>query len=538
VGVDRSWVRELRTAPDPTAPQAATVVPATSATKKPIARPLFGALAACTAAVLLWALGDRLWALGRYPGINGDEAWYGVQLLRWSAGEASTWRTPNGNLPGPLHLGLLWGLLEISPRTLGLLRLPTVLSSVAAVVVTFLALRRRFDFETAVLGALFQACIPVGIVYARLGWDPSHGPLLGALALWCALEGSVLLLSALFAFSLWCHPTNVFAAPFLGTVCAASIWEREGLAAAFRQSPWIFFGLAAGLSVLLFASAGVQAFGDASAWSARLLSGETWGHFLAVLGDFLSGAASFAYTAGPPLAHPGTPSAQLLGLGVLSLVVVNACILPRPSRLVVGIVVGFALTLIAFASLAGAHALEPHFERYGLVLVTPFVTLIAILCSRLSDGRLPGGTAWAVGLCVALSALGFTHSGYFSALARTGSLSHETFWTGDEEPKEAAWRKVLAEMPPVGQVRIIADGWWTYQPLTYLAQGTPRVTVSMANDTDSLRPKEVLFLVGFATRTRRDAVKELAPGAVATRWEIPGTNRPDVLEVIRVTRPD
>ena len=35
-------------------------------------------------------------ALGRLPGVNGDEAWYGVQVLRLLSGEAVDWRTPTG----------------------------------------------------------------------------------------------------------------------------------------------------------------------------------------------------------------------------------------------------------------------------------------------------------------------------------------------------------------------------------------------------------------------------------------------------------
>ena len=59
------------------------------------------AIIANLAAMVGVAIGFRLWNLGSTPGINGDEAWIGVQAQLWLRGEAIAWKTPTGN---PLNL--------------------------------------------------------------------------------------------------------------------------------------------------------------------------------------------------------------------------------------------------------------------------------------------------------------------------------------------------------------------------------------------------------------------------------------------------
>ena len=72
--------------------------------------------------VIAIAILFRVYALGRLPGINGDEAWYGVQAQHWVNGEMVTWRTPSGNLPGPLQLGGLLLLQSVFEPSFALLR--------------------------------------------------------------------------------------------------------------------------------------------------------------------------------------------------------------------------------------------------------------------------------------------------------------------------------------------------------------------------------------------------------------------------------
>jgi len=494
-------------------------------------------LAAVTVLVLAWALWDRVWALGRWPGINGDEAWYAVQLLRMEQGAAIP-RTPTGNLPGPLHLALLWSALAVLPRELWVLRVPSVVTSVAAMAVTYVALRRHFGNETARVGLLLQACLPVGIVYARLGWDTSHGPLLGALMAWAALERRWLLLPPLVAFALWNHPTNVFVVPFLAGIILATADASASLAQAARRVVPPMIALAAALPVLVLTSSAASVV-TPSQWVERALSWQHWARFAAALGDFLAGAAPFAYTAGPPLARPGTIAGWLVLAMATAIAVAGGRAAIRSSRAFSGMLAGLIGTLAGFAIVAGTRALEPHSERYAMVLVTPVVLCAAVLLGRLSTRPLASRTGLVLSLAIGIIALGHTHVGYFRELALTGSTSHRTFWTGDIEPKAAAWQSIRDEIERRSTrtpVRVIAEDWWTLQPLLYLAHGTPGVTVRRLHGGERLRPGETAFLVGFPGGPAGKLRRALAADTQQVRWSIPGTARAEVLEVVQVEK--
>ncbi len=62
------------------------------------------------AAILIVAIALRGWRLGNIPGVNGDEAWSGVQAMRLASGQPIAWRTPTGNPVNPFYLGPLTAL--------------------------------------------------------------------------------------------------------------------------------------------------------------------------------------------------------------------------------------------------------------------------------------------------------------------------------------------------------------------------------------------------------------------------------------------
>src|SRR5580658_7243942 len=47
----------------------------------------------------------RIWHLGNIPGLNGDEAYYGVQSLNIIHGKPVAWFTPSGNFSNLLYTG-------------------------------------------------------------------------------------------------------------------------------------------------------------------------------------------------------------------------------------------------------------------------------------------------------------------------------------------------------------------------------------------------------------------------------------------------
>ena len=96
---------------------------------------LLNALALVLAAV--WLRGQ---ALGNIPGVNGDEAWYGVEAWRMLHGQAAGWHTPTGNPLNPLLVGPLALLHLWLPPSIVLLRSVALASGLAALAVNWLLL--------------------------------------------------------------------------------------------------------------------------------------------------------------------------------------------------------------------------------------------------------------------------------------------------------------------------------------------------------------------------------------------------------------
>ncbi len=169
--------------------------------------------------LLIVAVALRAWHLGNIPGVNGDEAWSGVQAARLLAGESVAWRTPHGN---PLNLFLvlpLAALQAIFPPSFTLLRLPSLASGLAALLANYLLCRRAFDSRTATISTLFLALLPIDIAYSRFAWDASQSLLATLFVLYlpiahCRRRGDTASLSGwamlALALAIYIHPTNVF----------------------------------------------------------------------------------------------------------------------------------------------------------------------------------------------------------------------------------------------------------------------------------------------------------------------------------------
>ena len=128
------------------------------------------------------------------------------------------------------------------------------------------------------------------------------------------------------------------------------------------------------------------------------------------------------------------------------------------------------LMLAGFFVVAGPAALQPHFERYGIVLVAPSV-LVASRGIVWWLSREPGRRAsaqLAVGACGWLLLATFWVN-YIRCFEVTGGNSHLTFRTAMVEPKAQALRIIQTESAASCATWIVADDWWLYWPLRYLA---------------------------------------------------------------------
>jgi hypothetical protein len=109
-------------------------------------------------------------------------------------------------------------------------------------------------------------------------------------------------------------------------------------------------------------------------------------------------------------------------------------------------------------------------ERYLLVFTVPLILSVTLALDEVQGlGRRTGLLVCALGTALLLCVYLF----YFQAIRQARGNVHPTYVTGPEDPKFAAYAWAVADAqrrtPDLPLQLIIADGWWTYWPLRYLA---------------------------------------------------------------------
>jgi hypothetical protein len=457
---------------------------------------LVNAIALLVATILL-----RSWHLENIPGINGDEAWSGVQAVKLLRGEPIEWRTPSGN---PLNLFFFLPLVALHAfhgPSFVLLRLTPLVSGLVALVANFYLCRRAFDTRTAAVSTLLLAALPIDIAYSRFAWDASQSLLATVLVLYLPLihnhksEVSAWPLAAMLAYAaaILVHPTNVLAAPLLVVpmLCkyrrqAARIlqntrgfWQKMpllgilamGAVAGYFSWPWI-----AALVSRFSAPAELSRF---AVNYLRLFSGTT-------VFEYISGVNAGALQADWPAASAIACDLVFGGTAVIALWGMLQRLRIKPTLADESVVIGWFVMLAGFYLVAGAGAIAPHFERYGICLIAPGALVMSRGVTWWFEQRRGELSIAMVALVVWLWPASF-YLNYFYLFEETGGRSHRTFRTAAVEPKLAALRHVLAERNPSEPARIFCSEWWNYWPLEYLALGEDNVRVSRWEPDRSLR---------------------------------------------------
>jgi len=190
----------------------------------------------CALGLVIVAVWFRCRCLGNVPGVNGDEAWYGVQAVETLRDGSFQFRTPTGNPSNPFFLGPLVLLHAWFPPSVVLLRSVAVASGLAALLVNWLLCRWVFDRATAAVSTVLLAVWPVSIVYSRFAWDASQSVLATLPVVYLSLatlrfpERRWLLVPTMvvaIGAAVWVHPTNLFAAAT--AVAALGLWQRQAL---------------------------------------------------------------------------------------------------------------------------------------------------------------------------------------------------------------------------------------------------------------------------------------------------------------------
>jgi hypothetical protein len=475
----------------------------------------------------------RCRCLGNIPGINGDEAWYGVQAVEMLH-DGSRWcRTPTGNPANPFFLGPLTLLHAWLPSSVALLRSVAVASGLAALAVNWLLCRWVFDRATAAVSTVLLAIWPVAIVYSRFAWDASQSVLatlpvvylsLATLQFprrrWLLGPATVLAIGA----AVWVHPTNLFAAGI--AVAAMGLWQRrrphasrapvvppsvlrQRDASGARVAPvWERRKLTGAVLLFVVVGAGVGwtfAGDTAGRWLGRaggvddlVGRGGLW-HVPALVARLHTGQTPYSFIPGSQswLAWPGTGATAQWGVDVVLFwaalgaagVVLWRSVLrgQRAGDRGQGagdraLLVGWGLTVVAFLLVAGPSAMLPGWERYALCLVVPTTLLLARGAVLAYRAALP----WGQWVLAAASLLGWLlvadfEAHYFRFLRETGGRAHATFHTGPVEPKLAALRWIATQRSSTVDepetTWVVTSEWWNYWPLRYLASDHPGIEV-------------------------------------------------------------
>jgi hypothetical protein len=481
----------------------------------------------------------RCWHLGNIPGVNGDEAWSGVQALILLGGDDIQWLTPTGNPINPFFLVPLIGLHYFFAPSILLLRITALVSGLAALVANYVLCDRAFDRRTAIVSTLLLALLPIDIAYSRFAWDASQSLLATLFVMYLPLislrnwgDRASTSGAAIFAVvaAIFVHPTNIFAVVFL--VVPALYVRRRRILDTTRHAtiPAKTWGLA-GLVAILGAAAylarqgaplvlgrlhGPNELGPFAVNYLRLFSGTTIYQFVSGAGLDRAGAGWFEYTT----------MACNLGFGLVALVAVWGLVRQlqaSASAVDVCLVVGWLTMLAAFFLVAGPEAIAPHFERYGICLIAPG----ALVAARGLDWwiRRPRGHRFAAALVVCgwLWAGSFSVN-YFQCFLATGGLSHNTFRTAAVEPKQQALEYVLAHRRGDKPARIVCRQWWNYWPVRYLAFHEPQVRVLTwdeychAADNQRRRCAEPTWFVEFAgTEDELETLRVIGPAGKTVR---------------------
>jgi hypothetical protein len=443
-------------------------------------------------AVAVWF---RAWDLGRLPGVNGDEAWAGVQAERILHGQCVPARTPTGNPLNPFFMLPQVLLHALAEPSFALLRLPALASGLLALALNFYLCRRAFGARLAWLTTLIHAILPINIAYSRFAWDASQSLLFtlpvvyaGVLAQREPPRRQRWTMIGLFslAAAVIVHPTNLFVAPFLALQLAAA-WQVELMK--LWNAPLQRGLVLATATVLVAALAGRML----PRVAANMGSIDNYTAFAQRFGDLFTGATVYEYITGTLIPQSGpTPSATRIALNALAITLGGVTAfslfsLVRRGRSIGDrwLVAGWAASVVCFFAVAGPTAIAPHFERYAICLIAPTV----LLMGRALDWWMRPTTRFSLATAPLLVVVGACmlatfKSHYFDELDGHGGRSHLTFRTAASEPKQQAMNLIARERAADLPLLIQTSEWWLYWPLQYLAYAHHDLKVELRSPDD------------------------------------------------------
>jgi hypothetical protein len=427
------------------------------------------------------------------PGINGDETVFAVHAVSWLEGAPLSSLRTGTDLPmNPVFFGLVVVLHWLFGTSFQTVRLAALVHSLLALGLVWAVFRRRGPGFVTLL-ATIVAVLPIHLGYARFAWEAASVPTVLVLGVAASTQLRPWLTCMAFALGLWVHPMTVFSLPILAAPFVAQRWPRadDGRLRALSRRSW-GLALLAVLALLLTVVLLVQfealpkpvliAVNRKLAGRVldRLSSPLQVLSFLRLYADLLSGPTIYRYVAGSL-----SDRAELVHL-VAFMAVVGPLLWFSVRKLRaarrwsdLAFTLGIAVSLAAAYVVAGLKVLMPATERYGMFFTVPSCYVLATCVDVLSDTPRRGAwlrtTAAALGCCLLIS----FGQNYLGALLRPDPNREYAFRTGAVEPKLAALQAVIAMRDARRPAVVLAQDWWIYWPLRYLAHPQPNLHVTM-----------------------------------------------------------
>ena len=451
-------------------------------------------------AIVLAGVALRVIGLDRWPGINGDEAWYGVNAQLLLEGQRPFFRTGIGNPLNLFHSLPILLTAAMLPPAQFLLRVPSVIWGSLAVVAAYPLLARTLGSRAALLVTTLLAVSPAAVAYSRFGWDPSATPFFTLAAVALALADRPLLAGLATLGGIAVHPTNVFAVPIIAGAWFPSARARFAAAGApARRQLAIGAGVLAMLSVpvvlwLIGTPPYSTVLPSIRVMAGRALSPSDWLSVVHGVLRLFAGVTTATHIAGPvptTARHAAEVFAALLF--VVPVLVGWRRLADDRAHQFAWLAAGVACSLVVFQIVALPGSFEAPTERYAMFLLSPLIVLCAMAMEAMMQDR--PRTAWpAMSLAVA-GLFAVLVGTYFVPIVTRGGESQPSFKTGVLEPKDAAFAFLLEASRSADVVRVVAENWGLYWSLRYLAwPERDRLRVEMLADASvpgGLRPRGV-----------------------------------------------
>ena len=516
---------------------------------------------ALIAALLGTALYFRTAHLSAMPGVNGDEAWWGVHAMNWWNGLPYAKRTTSGNPVDMFYLVPLALVHTLASPSFAALRTVAVFANLLALVLGFFLARRLYGDTTAWIQTVALAIAPTAIAHSRFSQEPSQSILWTSIAIYLALLGAKggkrawmfgVAAYLIFPIVLWTHPTNVFVAPFLLLpLMAAMRWFMPvtirgrvivGAVAVAVVAVTVTFGWPELQRLTASNPALKKPWFELAAM--RLTSAAQWLEYARLFGRLFSGATIYQYFSSPDL--DTLPYDVVISVVAVATVVGLYFALRRPQpALDCGLLLAWLTSVLLHYAFGGPDAIRPHLERWGLCLIVPTLLVVARALAAWIE-RFPQMRWVPVGAAAALAALQLAsfRTNYFGEFQTTGGRSHRTFVTAKIEPKQAALESILAWREGDEPVIIIAREWWQFWPISYLAKNQPNVFVSKDLDSEAYPwfkraiDHGQLYFVDFAAEPdARSALEWVrARGLRSTANTVRDRSGRDLFQILQVTR--